>query len=292
MCASAEQLEEALQNLHHGEEGGEEAHPRGEFLVRRDCFAGWEGGINKVHSRQSLWAQRNVCTLTPLPSGAQSLEGLQEVKSCCFTLPAQAHSCHLAEISGACTHFSVKRKVGFILLSIIAKNSAECQRYSTARAWSVDKERQLPKSSHPWGRAMLEAANGNATSFLLAPKHVKKELTGAKCGHVWGWAGWVSPLQSLYIILIPHSTPRRHRRLIPSQGSIWHWSKWIYLCWTLKPNLSNSTGYEKIQRNFLEDRIGGKKKSLQFVILFFVTGGSLSSILSKACRLLHTTAGG
>lgn len=55
MCASVEQLEEALQNLHHGEEGGEEAHPIGEFLVRRDCFAGCEGDINKVHQHfQSL----------------------------------------------------------------------------------------------------------------------------------------------------------------------------------------------------------------------------------------------
>lgn len=103
MRASVEQLEEALQNLHHGEEGGEEAPPRGEFLVRRDCSAGCEGDINKVNPTfpESV-SPRNVYALTPLPSGAQSPEGLQEVKISCFTLPAQTRSCHFAGVEFAC----------------------------------------------------------------------------------------------------------------------------------------------------------------------------------------------
>lgn len=183
-------------------------------------------------------------------------------------------------------HFSVKHKVGFILLSVSTKNSAECQRYTTTRAWSVDKERQLPKSSHPWGRAMLQVANGSATSFLLAPKHV---MTRAHMSQMWPGMGLSG--MSFSLTEPPHY-PNPTLQEDTEDKSLPKGQFYTGLSSCISAELGNpiwwiQLGMKRSRGTFGRQSRRGKKKSLPFVALCFITGGSLSSNFSGACRLKH-----
>lgn len=86
-----------------------------EELLYRPCSSDYKGGINLIHLTSSEFpSPRNVNTLTLSLPGAQSLEGLQETKICCFRFSAQTHRCKFTEISGVCVNFCVKYKAGFI----------------------------------------------------------------------------------------------------------------------------------------------------------------------------------
>lgn len=150
-------LRSTIESFYRGEEDGEESLLRvrvssDEGLLYRPCSSNYKGDINLIHlTPPEFPSPRNICIFTPLCPGAQSLDGLQETKICCFRLSAQVHSCNFAEITGVCTHFYIKYKVGFLQSDFLHQKLSIWSKLLNRQALviALEGERQPQKATHP-----------------------------------------------------------------------------------------------------------------------------------------------
>lgn len=212
-------LRSTIESFYRGEEDGEESLLRvrvssDEGLLYRPCSSNYKGDINLIHlTPPEFPSPRNICIFTPLCPGAQSLDGLQETKICCFRLSAQVHSCNFAEITGVCTYFYIKYKVGFLRSDFLHQKLSIWSKLLNRQALviALEGERQPQKATHPVLQEGHAAPLDVPPHFCWPPKGL---VTKVHSSHTAGHG--VKRDESVSISLLTTSTPRRYRKLIPS----------------------------------------------------------------------------